>query len=138
MFRRKSIATLAAGLLSVAALAAGCASTPLSDVHQILSNAVTAMSPANVVDAGTSSATTSPGNLQSVHFIIDAGGQLNFGIEAATPTPAPSDTPVPSAADTSSPPASPSSGASQSAAASGSQPVGPSQSASVLPSVLPS
>ncbi|MGA3057725.1 MAG: hypothetical protein ABSE70_06775 [Candidatus Limnocylindrales bacterium] len=136
MFRRKSIATSAAGLLSVAALAAGCTSAPLTDVHKILSNAVTAMSAVNVVNAGTSLATTSPGNLQSVQFTLDAGGQLLFGIEAA-PTAEPSATPTASASDTATPAASASPSAMPSTAASGSPAASPSATPTPTPTPTP-
>src|SRR5271157_1722790 len=53
--RRKSLAITAAGMIAVVALVAGCVSSPLTDVHAILSNA-----------------TTSLANLKSVHFHLEA------------------------------------------------------------------
>jgi hypothetical protein len=109
VLRRKSITILAAGLLSVTAIAAGCSPAVLTDPRQILANAVKVMTPdSNVL------ATTSPGGPASVHVVLDAGGQFLIGLPAATATP----TPVPSASAPLSP--SPSAPASASAAASAS------------------
>ncbi len=76
MFRRKSLAITAAGVLAIVALIAGCASAALTDPRQILTNAQTSLT-----------------NLQSVHFQIEAGGQFIIGV-AQTPTPAPTATPT--------------------------------------------
>jgi hypothetical protein len=104
VLRRKSITTLAVGLLSVTAVAAGCSSAPLTDVHQVLANAVTAMTPdSNVM------ATVGPGKLESFHFVLDAGGQFLLGVATTTPTPSPIATASPSASPTASPTASPAS-----------------------------
>jgi hypothetical protein len=107
VLRRKSITFLAAGLLSVTAVVAGCNPAPLTDVHQILANAVTAMTPnSNVL------ATTGPGKIESFHFVLDAGGQFLVGIATTTPTPSPlateSPSTSPSAVATASPSATPS------------------------------
>ena len=93
MLRRKSNTLLAACLVSLAAVSAGCGSTPLTDARQILQNAVTAMTPdSNVM------ATPGPGKLESLHFVVDAGGQFTMGIPGTAPTPVTSPSPSPSAA----------------------------------------
>jgi hypothetical protein len=107
VLRRKSITCLAAGLLSVTAVVAGCSPAPLTDVHQILDNAVTAMTPnSNVL------ATTGPGKIESFHFVLDAGGQFLVGIATTTPTPSPLPTASSTASPTASATASPSAAAS--------------------------
>ena len=107
MLRRKSITILSAGLLLVTAIVAGCSPAPLTDVHQILDNAVTRMTPdSNVM------ATTSPGGIESFHFVLDAGGQFLIGIPTTTASPTPIATASPSAGASSSPSTSPSASAS--------------------------
>jgi hypothetical protein len=111
VLRRKSITMLAAGLLSVTAIVAGCNPAPLTDVHQILANAVTAMTPnSNVL------ATTGPGKIESFHFVLDAGGQFLVGIPTTTLAPSPPATASPSASPTASPTTSPSVAASAASA----------------------
>jgi hypothetical protein len=117
--RRKSIAISAAGLLAVVALVAGCVSSPLTDVHKILSDA-----------------TTSLGNLQSVHFHLEAGGQFLFGVEALpSSSPTPTESPSPSATPTPTPTAT--AAASGSAKASGSARAGGSPTATPTPTPTP-
>ncbi len=120
MFRRKSLAITAAGALAVVALVAGCVAAPLTDARQILTNAQASIT-----------------NLNSVHFVLDAGGQFIFGMEA-NPTLAPTDTPSPSPTDTATPVSSASAGSSSSASASPTPTPSPSPSPSPSPTPAPS
>jgi hypothetical protein len=74
--RQKSLAITAAAILSGVALLSGCTSAPLTDPHEVLTNAEASLK-----------------DLQSVHFQLTAGGQFIFGIEAA-PTPEPTEVPT--------------------------------------------
>ena len=91
MSRRKPFAIIAAGVLAIVALIAGCTSAALTDPRVILTDAQTSLT-----------------NLQSVHFQIAAGGQFIIGVSLA-PSPSPTDTPTPTptATATTTPTASP-------------------------------
>jgi len=120
VFRRKSFALSAAGLLAVSALLAGCTTASLKDPRDILAKVNTSLT-----------------NLKSVHFHLEAGGEFAVGVQAAaTDTPVPTGTPAPSV--TPSPSVSPTAASSASAAGSASASAAGSAAASATPTVTPS